>query len=270
MDIYSYTDYKKYSIDRVKMMPKRGHGEFQRIATQLGMHSTSVSHVFKGSKDLSLEQASKLCLHWGLSELESDYLISLVELARAGTLDLRKIIELRLKKIRISATNLVHRVPKSQPLSESEKSKFYSNWYYSAIRLLCDIKDYQTVDTIAQRLNLPLGVVNESLKFLLSTGLCIEEKGHYKMAFKRTFLESTSPLMARHHTNWRLKAIDHYDKWDYDTDLAFTSPMTLSINDKARVRKILHAAIEEILKFHLESPSEELQVLNIDWFKLRP
>jgi hypothetical protein len=107
--------------------------------------------------------------------------------------------------------------------------------------LLCDIPGFQTVDVIADRLNLPLRTVNETLQFLLSIGMCAEENGLYKMGFKRTFLESNSQLIARYHTNWRLKAVDHFDKFDY---------------------------IEEILKFHIDSPSEELQVLNIDWFKL--
>jgi uncharacterized protein (TIGR02147 family) len=249
-------------------MPKRGHGEFQRLAEKLGMHSTSISHIFKGSKELSMEQASKLCLHWGLTELETDYFINLVELAKAGTQDLKNIIELRIKKIRLLATELVHRIPKDRVLTEADKSRFYANWFNSAIRLLCDIPGFQTVDAIALRLDLPLRTVNETMQFLLSIGMCVEENGLYKMGFKRTFLESGSQLITRHHTNWRLKAIDHFDKFDYNVDLAFTSPMTISIKDKARVKQILKESIEEILKFHLESPSEELQVLNIDWFKL--
>jgi len=268
MSIYEFKEYKAFVTQKVRSLPKNGHGEFQKIAKILGMHTTSISQVFKGDKELSLEQAAKLCAYFTLSELESDYFINLVELARAGTRELKFIIEKRLDKIRLQAEDLSNRVPKDKILSEADKSKFYANWYYSAIRLLCDIPNLNNVNSIAKHLQIPLQTISEAMQFLLEIGLCIEENGVLKMGLKRTYLDSRSPLIARHHANWRLQAIERYDSMDQQTDLAFTCPMTLSEEDAKKIREILLAKIEEIMKVNADSPSEQLRVLNIDWLKI--
>ena len=249
-------------------MPAKGRGEFQRIAIALRMHTTSVSQVFRGTKDLSPEQGVLLCQHFGLTEIETDYLTNLIELARAGTAALKEVLGKRLVHLRLRAQDLSARLPKDRVLSESDKNRFYANWYHSAIRLLCDIPEYRNVDYISSRLRLPLRTVNETLAFLLSTGLCIEEEGTIKMGVKRTFIENTSPLISRHHANWRLKCIENLDRLDIERDLALTAPMTLSREDVAKIRAVLIDAIETVMRLNTPSPSEELHCLNIDWFKV--
>lgn len=268
MQIFDFTNYKAFVRARVAEMPRKGRGEFARIAQALRMHTTSVSQVFRGDKDLSPEQAARLCRHWELTELESDYFLNLVELARAGAVELQALIRGRLEKIRKISHDLSHRVPKDRVLSEAERALFYSNWYYSAIRLLSDIPSTQTAESIASRLNLPRSLVAEALEFLLRVGLVVEERGRLRMGPKRTYLVANSLLVQRHHANWRQQAIARYERMDNERDLALTSPMTLSQDDALRVREVLVKTVEDIMRINTKSPSEELHVLNIDWLKL--
>ncbi|WP_413578537.1 TIGR02147 family protein [Bdellovibrio sp. HCB290] len=268
MSIFQYTDYKKFVNDRIKDMPKQGRGEFQRLAAALTMHSTTVSHVFKGDKDLTLEQTAGICQHWGLNPNESDYFVTMVELTRAGSPTLKKIFQTRLDEIKKSSVQLKSRIPKDIEMTEVDRSKFYSQWYFSAVRLLCDIPEYRTIDRIAQHLNIPVGKVNEVIQFLLQSGLITEEKGKFKLGPSRTYVSAESTLVHRHHGNWRVKAMDLYPRMNIEEEFALTSPMTISNEDAIKVRELLMKSVEKILAINKPSQSEELRILNIDWLKI--
>jgi uncharacterized protein (TIGR02147 family) len=269
MNIFEFADYRLYVQERVKKLPKRGRGEFLKIAKALGMHTSSVSQVFKGQKRLTLEQGSRLAEHLGLNDLESDYLLNLIEKERAGTKDLEARIEKRLQKIRELASQLVNRLPRDQVLSEESKALFYSNWFYSAIRLGTDIEGLQTIEALSEYFSLQPALVNEVLQFLLACGLCIEQDGLYKMGPKRTHLEATSPLISRHHMNWRMKAVERSTKLEHSEELQLSSPVVLSKKDALYVKSLLMTQVQDVLKTATPSPSETLYCLNVDWFKVK-
>lgn len=77
--IFSFDDYKDFVRNRIKTMPRQGHGEMSRIAKALRMHPTRVSHIFNGEMNLTGEQACDLAKHLGLSDLEADYFLALVQ-----------------------------------------------------------------------------------------------------------------------------------------------------------------------------------------------
>lgn len=268
MQVFEFTDYRAFIKAKIKAMPRGGHGQRARMAAAMQMHTTSVSQMFRGTKDLSLEQAARLSIHFGLSELESDYFLNLVELERAAGPELREVLKKRLAKIKKQALNLSNLVPKDRVLSETERSVFYSNWFYSAIRLTCSLPGCRSVEQIAERLGLSRTIVNEALEFLLSSGLVIKKDDGFHLGPKRTYIDTSSTLVFRHHSNWRLKAIECFEKMDNNRDLALTAPMTLSPTDVPRIRQILTEAIEKIMKINTESESKELHFLNIDWLKL--
>ncbi|MGZ3792596.1 MAG: DUF4423 domain-containing protein [Bdellovibrio sp.] len=269
MAIFEFNNYREYFLDRIKKMPKRGRGEFRNISLFLRMHTSSISQIFKGQKNLTLEQASSLAVYFGMNDLESDYLLNLVEKERAGSQELIDRIDKRLTKIKKAATQLSNRLPKDRILSDNDKALFYSNWFYSAVRLASDVKSLQTVEALSQHFSLPPALINDVMQFLLSTGLCVEDQGQFKMGPQRTHLEATSPLISRHHMNWRIKAIERSPKMVQAEELQFSSPVVLSQKDILRIRSQLLDHIQDILKTVSESESEDTYFFNVDWLKLR-
>ena len=57
MVIFEFDSYKDYVKTHVESLPNGGRGEWGRIARAIGVNSTMVSQIFKGPKDLSIEQA---------------------------------------------------------------------------------------------------------------------------------------------------------------------------------------------------------------------
>ncbi|MGZ6442222.1 MAG: TIGR02147 family protein [Pseudobdellovibrionaceae bacterium] len=268
MGIYKYSDYRQYVNSRINNLPKNGRGEYRRISEALNVHTSTVSHIFKGKKGLTMEQGAALATYLGLSEAESDYLLTLIEIEKAGTADLKRKLEARLEKQKQLAAQLSNRIPRDTILSEEHKALFYSNWYYSAIRLATDIEDLRTDRAIADYLNLNVDLVRKVLMFLSSVGLCVDSNGQFRMGPQRTVLESGSPLISRHLTNWRLKAIEKSSKTLTATEFQFTSSMSLSKEVADEIREHIAKEVQKIIEKGNNSKSEELFFLNVDWLKM--
>jgi len=267
MTVFEFEDYKKYLTDRLKQMPKNGRGELQKISKHLRMHSTRFSHVFHGSEHLTLEQGIGLTRYFGLNELESDYFMLLLQWAKAGTEDLKAFFHQKKKQLQKRATQLVERLPSDRKLSESEKAVFYSNWFYSAIRLACSLPMKQNIDTLAERFSIPRDKAAEALEFLLATGLCIQsDDGKLKAGPKSTHLEARSPLVSRLHANWRIKAMERHPSLGSE-ELAFTSPMSIEEKDAVAIRETLIQMIEKATAYADTRRADSLYCLNVDLFK---
>jgi uncharacterized protein (TIGR02147 family) len=267
MTCFEYRDYKKYVRDRISIMPKKGYGQFAKIADFLSINSVNVTQIFKGDRNLSVEQACLLAEYFGLSNLESEYFVGLVEHSRAGHYKLKNMIQKRLDEIAKKSENLKDRLTARVEITDEAKAMFYSNWYFSGVRLATSIKTLQTADEISAYFNIPLPTVNRVLEFLQIHGLVKENNNKFSMGASSTHLESTSPLIGRHHSNWRNKAIEKVNFLDSD-ELALSMPCSLSKSARAKIRKELIEAISRITALIDDSPEEELACLNIDWFKI--
>jgi hypothetical protein len=121
---------------------------------------------------------------------------------------------------------------------------------------------------IARRLNLSADVVDKSLEFLLQTGLCVEEEGRIGPGPQSTFIEAGSPLVSRHHGNWRIKAMERHPTLKRQEELSYSAPVSLSSRDVLKVREILAHAIEMSDEIIAPSSCERFYCLNVDWFEV--
>jgi len=266
MNIFDFDSYKEFIGARVRSMPRQGRGELQKIALHLKIHGSMVSQILRGDKHPTLEQASLLADYLGLSELETDYLICQVGKERAGNAPLRSFYDRRLKKVRAKWEQPPSRLRKQFALSEADHAEFYSHWYISAIRLLTSITGTQTLDSIADYVQLPKRRTAEVLQFLVSRGLCEEKEGKFTMKVQRTHLPKDSPFAARHHINWRLKALEKIPQPGTDSGLSFTSPFTASSSDEGKLRRLALEFIGEFSRVVDVSAPEKIYCLNLDWF----
>jgi uncharacterized protein (TIGR02147 family) len=268
MRVYSFQDYREYIQAQIRTQPKEGRGVLLKIARAAQMHPSTLSQVFQKTRDLTNEQAAALAEYFELSDHEAQYLLLLVQLDRAGTEKLRSLLRGQLEQLRGEANQLVKRLPVDRVLSFEEKAVFYSNWYYSAARVLSSVPEFQSVEKIAERLNLPRSKAVEIVDFLLSHGLCVEEKGKLNVGPQSTHIEATSPLVTRHHANWRLKAMERHPSISAEQEVAYTSPMSISREGVLKVREVLTQAIEKACDIVDTEAPAELYCLNVDWFQI--
>ena len=106
----------------------------------------------------------------------------MVQKARSGHHKLSEYYSEKLEELREKSKELKNVLPQDKEMSEEDKARFYSNWYYSGIRLLSGIKGQQEISKIAERFNLPTELVTEVVDFLVDKGLCKQENDLIKMS----------------------------------------------------------------------------------------
>lgn len=267
ISVFEYSNYRTFIKNRFSEMPRKGYGQSHKLANYLAVHTTLVSQVLKGLKTFTLEQASLTCDFLGLTELESEYFILLVQWDRAGNEPLRKILKRQMESLKKNSEQLVNRLHANKKLNDEQKAIFYSDWSYSAIRQLTAIKGFHNLDAIADYFGFSKKQTKVALDFLIRTDLCKEEKGKILIGPSSTHLESTSPWVRVHHTNWRNQAL-HSMRNEEAAKLHYTAPLTISKDDAIKIREMIVQFLEQVDKVIAPSPSEELRCLNIDWFKV--
>jgi uncharacterized protein (TIGR02147 family) len=264
---FDHRDYKVYLLALIATYPNQGRGVRKGLAEALRCQVAYVSHVLAGAYHFSPEQAEAAARFFGLSPEESEYLVLLVAFNRAGTHELRAFYE-RILGTRVAEhQSLKTRVKIKETLDREDQAIYYSHWYYGAIHMLLTIPEFRTRDGVSRRLGLSARRTAEVLDFLVSRGLARKDGGTYLPTNAVIHLEGDSPLIARHHSNWRMTAAASLGD-EKPSDLHYSGVVTCSVEDLPRVRERIARCLEECMEIIKPSKEERLAGLCLDWFEL--
>jgi uncharacterized protein (TIGR02147 family) len=265
--IFEYNDYKLYLEEKIISLPSKGRGVKLKIAEHLHCQNTYVSQVLNGEPHFSLEQGAKLNDFFDHTKEESKFFLLLLHLARAQSLELKNFYREEIQALIIKNSDLKKRTNVKMSLKEKDQDIYYSSWLFSAIHILVTIKEFQTVSQIAKKLNLSKDKTQEILGFLTESGLVQKEGIVYSAGPTRIHLSKDSPHINRHHTNWRIRAINSIDL-NLSTDLHFSNVVSMGDKDIVKVREIFIKAIAEARNIIKDSPEEKLHSICVDFFEI--
>lgn len=265
-DLFEYDDYKAYLRDELERRQRIQKGQKSKFAESVGCHGAYLSQVLNGDADLSLEHAERANRYFGHGKDESLYFVFMVQFARAGTKALKGLFASELRRIKENQFELKNRLEFKRTLTEADQVIYYSAWYYAAIHVLVSVPGCNDREGLSQKLGLTIDLVGRVLDFLKSVGLVVQKGHSYEVGTTSIHLESKSPMIAKHHTNWRMRAIHSLDQVR-SKDLHYSSVVTVSQADADRVRSILVRAIDDIRRIVKDSKDEEGFCYAIDFFK---
>ena len=101
--------------------------------------------------------------------MEADYFVTLVELERAGTPELRKILNIRPKTMAREATQVSQLAEDAERLAQQGRESYYTHWSYAAVHVLTGIPGLQSEARLAETLGVSphrVGVVLGDLERL--------------------------------------------------------------------------------------------------------
>lgn len=266
MSIFKYQNFRKYLHSIQDNLPRKGRGMITLWAKVIQITPTMMSQILIGNKSMSLEMVDRLSAHLQLSEKEKDYFILLVEFDRAGTHSLKDYFLNKITQMQDESRYLKNQIQDVTELSVEVKSVYYSQWIYAGIRNLVACKKVATIESVTEELNLPRETVANVIDFLVKHQLIIPSKQGWSPGPPSTFVPADSPLVYKHHQNWRLKGIQQMDLRSKE-DLFYTSPMSLSADLAKDLRSRIVKVIQEFQKEIGPSESEVVRCLNIDWFE---
>ncbi len=269
-NLFEYSDYKDFVNDWLRTAPNQGRGLLTQIAKRLGVHTSLVSHVLRGKHDFTGDQAWALAQFLGLRPLESEYLLTLVARERAGSESLRQLHVqqlARLKALSESKPLPTSDAPESpRALTEMDKAVFYSQWYYSAIFIAVSIEGLRDLESLHRSFNLPRDLIQQVLTYLVDVGMLRAQSGKYATGIHQLRIEPDSPMFARHHLNWRLKALERIPNKE-KTELFATLPMSIAEEDVPAIRSLLFSLYQDVETRLRKSKPEKLFCLNFDFFR---
>lgn len=265
--IFEFSHYKAYLNEKIKSMPSKGRGQKLKMAEFLNCQNTYISQVLNTETNFTFEQGSKLNTFFDHSKEESKYFLLLIHLERAGTDDLKTFYQNEIDELIIKNSDLKKRTNVKASLKTVDQEIYYSSWIYSAVHILVTIKEFQSAGAIAKKLNLSKDKILDVLEFLTSTGLVAKTGNSYSIGVTRIHLSKDSPHIQRHHSNWRMKALQAIDAND-PRNLHFSNVVSISEKDIVKVREIFIKAIDEARKIVKDSPEEKLQSICVDFFEV--
>ncbi|WP_413557174.1 TIGR02147 family protein [Bdellovibrio sp. HCB209] len=269
MNIFEFEDYRAFLKAYLASEESQASGKRKSLLASANMSSSYLTQILAGTKHLSNEQAYEIALDIGLTEKEIDYFLLITDIGRVGTVKLRQRMMKRLRVLQAEAKTVAAKVTTSRKLSDQQKAVYYSNWVYTGVRNLVPTEHGRNIKDIAAKLNVPEPRIESVVQALIEMGL-IENRSEKGLVYHAgyTHLESTDPLVFRHHQNWRQRAIQRMDHYN-ENHLHYTCPMGLTRDQAAKLRDELLAEIKKLnqsLKENKIRP-EVAYCLNIDLFE---
>jgi len=263
-------DYKDYRSFLKAALPVAGlsRGSRNRLAEALNCQKGFVSQVLSGRSHFSLEHGIKICRFLDLSGSEEEYFLLLLHKDRAGSKDLEKFYDKKLMEAAERRKQIKERIRASSDLSVEEQMTYYSSWHYTAIHMCLMIPDLTSRVSICSFLNLSSSAVTKVLDFLLQVGLAQESGDKLTAGPARIHLPESSPLIAKHHTNWRMRAIDSLDSLK-EHDLHYSLIMSISDEAAEKIREVLLNAIQNVEPIMKAADDKNVYSLNLDLFCLK-
>lgn len=264
--IFEFSHYRPYLRGRLEAAGARGSKA--QIASVMGVQATYVSQVLQENAHLSLEQAEAANAFFNHTTHEAHFFLLMVQMDRAGTKTLREYFRRQMDEILKARMVLIERLGKSQQLEEKDRSWYYASWIPSAVHIATTIPTLRTVENLAQALRLPTEKILETLEHLEGIGLVRKEGLEFHPGQQQIRLGKDSHHILKHHTNWRLQAMQSLER-EKINELHYSAVVSLSSSDVTKIKDLLLESIKNNVDIIKDSKEEELFCLTMDFFDLR-
>lgn len=264
-DVFFFDDYKSFLSDLIeKNSDVKGYRT--RLAKAAHCQKSFLSQVMAGKVHLTPDHAAHIAAFLAFSPEESEYLIDLVTLARAGSPALKRLVSRRLERRKGENRKLSNRFTDAYQIDFKHHEAFYGQWFVSAIYML--LGHTQDTRAIALRLALPEEVVASTLKTLEQMGLTeTTSNGEIRKTQANLFLRD-SPFRYNFRSSWRNVGLLRSQLPEPDSSF-YTSLWSVSQANSTQMLRMFSDTIAAAGAKALEPQNEEkLICVNFDFFSI--
>lgn len=266
LDIFAYTDYRLYLKDFCEELRKsKPFFSYRYIAQKAGLKSVGfISWVVLGKRNMSAPLTHKLASILKLGKREADYFELIVNHNQAKTTEERQHYLDRMVSFRSTRTTIVDR----------DRDRYYSRWYYSAIRELVALTKTRDESHISSMLRPPItrSEARDALELLTRLGMVrLNDKNIYeRIDAALTSGPNVDPAIIHGFQTTAMElaqsALHRFPKSDRDI-----STVTLSCNtrDLTRINERIRQMRTEITEIACSSDNaDQVFQLNTQFFPL--
>lgn len=258
-NIFEYRDYRKYLSEEYARRKASEYGfSYRSFARRAGSSGSNyLKLVTEGQRNLTPEMAHRFAEALGLEGEGKNFFCDLVAFNQASTNAERERCYSSLRRYR--AFRRVFRLDEAH-------AKYYSEWYFPAIRELCATKGFQSDPAwIARKLRPRISVreAREALKVLLELGLlAIDDNGHYVQT--ETLIATGDDKALGHHiVNYHRKMMERaaasLDEVSREEREIGSLTLAVSPRRAAEIKRRLYDFRQELLQSSTEENKSETQ-----------
>ncbi len=191
---FEFDSYRSY-LNAVCEEEGAPRGYRATLAREAGCQASYFSQVLKGRVHLNEDQLLGLANYLMLTASDIEFVLLLLRHERAATAKLREYLYQLMMSARDGRRKHKFNIDNKGNIRDSEIQAVYiSSWIYCAVHLLTSSPNFQTVETLAERLSIPDEKIREILKFLERSGLVEKKSNRWSYKHGIAQLTSDSPL----------------------------------------------------------------------------
>ena len=265
--IYLYKNYKDYLVWRLNSDSKRV-GARKRLAQSIHCQATYVTQVLNENAHFTLEQAQAVNEYLNHDPLEAHFFLLLVQWERAGTKNLKNYFSNQIQEILAKREKLSQHIEKKVELSNDQQLEYYSSWHYSAIHMGVTLSKNSSIEKLADQFGISKERLIQVIHRLIDMGLVVlSDEGGYRLTKNNIFLGKESFNIKKHHTNWRIQAINNLEN-ESSENLNYTAVYSLSYADRSIIKDNIIKLIQNNIKVVENSAEEGVFAFNADFFEV--
>jgi uncharacterized protein (TIGR02147 family) len=230
MNLYAENDYRKIIaglVEERRELDKQT--SFQSVAEFARMPKSYLSKVIHGTADLNADQLYLIAKYFDLSEDEQRYLEQLLDYARCGLEDRRKILLKRIRSVQNERLDArYHLKANLAKTDDSVASEYYLDPIVQIVHICLAVPRFQTdLKILASALHIPLARVIGAIAVLERLGIVERKNQKYKILVDSLHLPTDSALF--HSWLFQLRSMalqrQHYvrDKSNYEFSVVFSA-----------------------------------------------
>ncbi len=265
--LFEFLDYRAWIQHQIEInATTRGYQNL--LARAAGCQRSYLSRAIHSQVELTPEHAAGLARHWSFNADQTEYFVGLVNLSRAGTAELRTLIERRLRELAERNLTVTRQIPRSVSLSdESSQLPYYSAWYMAAVHMALTIPELRTESAIARKLRLPTPIIHRALEELEHLGLAQRTGYQWEATKSNLHLSAGSTVDRLSQSAWRQFIGTRLQEGDSE-GLHYSGVHTLSRSDLSRLRTLWLECLRNSRELIAPSPEQELVCLAFDLFAI--
>jgi uncharacterized protein (TIGR02147 family) len=262
-DCNNYQDYLE------KVLPIRGEerGVRSKLALYLDCRVSHITQVIQGLSHFSPEMALKTADFLQLDENEMHFFLLLVNRERAGNHKLKTYYQNQIDDILKDRANVKNRLEVTDELSSEQIMHYYSSWHYSAIHILCSLESVKSYSDIRERINLPVDKIKEAVSFLIESKILDSDSEGLRTTGRRIHLDAKNKMISKHHTNWRIKAIEEVGV-PKEKSLHFSAVYSFSRKDWETIKEVFLKSLKSSEEIIEKSPEDMVGAICLDFFEI--
>lgn len=236
------------------------------LAEAAGCQRAYLSQVLSEKAQLTPDHGEGLCVFWGLNDLESDYFLNLIYLARAATPKLVARLKKKLQQLR--EEDEASRGTQTSPdvYDKDFVIDYFLDWVVAATHAFIEVPQFQQIPALAKRLQVDESRIQKALVVLQKLGFASNENGLWKSSVRYFHVADETKFAPLHHLNWHKKASESILSSTQKSNLNYTALHTLSLEDCAKIKTVLQTALRKSQEIVKPSKEETVACLSLNWF----